>query len=84
MRVSFGPGGSEMCLCFVFEPGARREAVRRRVEVAAFVEGRVGGDQVDCAGVDAAEEGEVVAVVEGAVGEVRRGHIQTPAHMCAR
>ena len=39
-----------------------------------LVEGRVGGDEVDRLGVHAAQEWEVVPVVERAVGEVGGGH----------
>ena len=63
----------------ILEAGAGGQAVRGGVEVAVFVERRVGGDQLDGAGVHAAQEGQVVAVVEGAVGEVWGGHNGYPA-----
>ena len=58
----------------VLELAPGGEGVGRGVEVAALVEGRVGGDEVDRARVDGLQELEVVAVVERAVAEVRFGH----------
>ena len=55
----------------VFELGAGGERVGGRVEVSALVERRIGRDQMDGVGVDASEEGEVVAVEEGPVGHVQ-------------
>ena len=58
----------------VLELGSGGEGVGGGVEVSAFVEGRVGGDEVDGVGVDASEEGEVVSVEEGSVLDVEGGH----------
>ena len=58
----------------ILELGSGGEGVGGGVEVSAFVEGRVGGDEADGVGVDASQEGEVVAVEEGSVLDVEGGH----------
>jgi hypothetical protein len=44
------------------------------VKIPVLVEGRIGGDKVDGAGVHAPQEGQVVAVKQRAVGEVAFWH----------
>ena len=65
----------------VFELGSGGEGIGGGVEVSAFVEGRVGGDEVDGVGVDASEEGEVVTVEESSVLDIDRYHSISIARM---
>ena len=46
--------------------------------IAPLVEGRVGGNEVNAFAVDALQDGEVVALKEGAVGYIEFGHSGSP------
>ena len=62
----------------VFEARAGCQAVGRGVVVAVFVEGRVGGDEVHRLAVHAAQEVQVVAVIEAAILKVGLCHVNNP------
>ena len=60
---------------FVAHVAVPRPAVAEGLaEVAVLVEGRISRDQVDALAADAAQEGQVVALVKAAVGEIETGH----------
>ena len=58
----------------VGKAAAGGRAVGVGLEVFALVKGRVGGNQIDRGAVQAAEEGQIVAAKQGAVGCVEFGH----------
>ena len=58
----------------VLEAGAGGEAVGVAWKSRFLLKGRVGGDELDSGAVHTAEEVQVIAVVEGAIGEVGGGH----------
>ena len=61
----------------VLKPGPGRQRVRRRVEVTAFVERRIGRDQIHRFRVHGPEEAQIVAVEQRPIAPVG-GHRRTP------
>ena len=61
----------------VLKLGSSRKAVRRGVKVLALVERRIGRNEVYRLRIDAAQNGQVIRVVKGTVGNVEVGHLRT-------
>ncbi len=65
----------------VFEARAGRQAVRRGVKIAVFVEGRVGSDKMHGLAIHTAQKIKVVAMIQRSVLEVKLCQTIYPAMM---